>query len=344
MAGCIGFDIGGANIKAAHSEGLAQSDGAAYSIPFPLWQSPEKLSGELQRLLDRLPAADSLAVTMTGELADCYATKADGIAHILSAMQSIADSRPIHVWSTAGEFVTVEQASEKPLSVAAANWYAVATWWGQTKQVESGLLIDIGSTTTDMIPIRNRKPATQGLTDVTRLHAGELFYTGVSRTPICAVVHQVPFRGEMVPVAAEWFSTTLDIALLLDEIPDAPEDCDTANHRPATRDGAWDRLARQICCDRTECPIEEAVGIAQYVREQQLAQLHFSLEKVLARHSNVAFSEVLLSGSGRDLARRMLSNFPVLNDASIIDLGEILNPSLASAACAYAVAKLCESG
>jgi len=343
VAGCIGFDIGGANIKTAHSEGLAQSDGAAYSMPFPLWQSPEKLPGELQRLLVRLPAADRLAVTMTGELADCYATKADGVAHILSAVQSIAGSRPIHVWSTDGEFVTLEQACRNPLSVAAANWHAVATWWGQSRQVESGLLIDIGSTTTDMIPIQNRKPANRGLTDVTRLRAGELLYTGASRTPVCAVVHQVPFQGEMVPVAAEWFSTTLDIALLLNEIPEAPEDCDTANHRPATRNGAWDRLARQICCDRSECPIEEAVGIAQYVREQQLAQLQVSLEKVLARNSNVAFSEVLLSGSGRDLARRLLSNFPVLKDASVVDLGEILSPSLASASCAYAVAKLCES-
>lgn len=337
MSGCIGFDIGGANLKAAHANGVARS------IPFPLWQTPEKLPDQLSRLLHELPSSDILAVTMTGELADCFATKAEGVRRILDSIDSIANHREVRVWSTEGRFVSATEAAENPLAVAAANWHANATWWGESRQIESGLLIDIGTTTTDIIPIQSQKPATLGLTDVTRLQAGELLYTGASRTPICAIVQQVPFHNEMLPVAAEWFSTSLDVALILEEIEESPSDCDTANHRPATREAAWDRLARQICCDRTECTFEDAIEIARFVRKQQLAQMQIPLERVVERHTERKFSEVLISGSGQYLARPLLPNIPSLESTPVIDLGELLSEDLASAACAYAVAKLCET-
>ncbi len=336
VVNCLGLDIGGANLKAADCSGLARS------VPFPLWQAPEQLPFELQRLLVDFPEVDTFAVTMTGELADCFATKAEGVERILAGVETVAGSRPIRVWSTDGCFVSDKEACRNPLLVAAANWHAVATWWGQTRQIAAGVLIDIGSTTTDVIPVRGEKPATQGLTDVTRLQAGELLYTGAVRTPLCAIVREVPFRGAMTPVAAEWFSTSLDLGLLLGEIDEDPHCRETANQRPATREAAWDRVARQICCDRSECPFEEAVAIARSVRDQQLRQIRESLEKVLARHGKGVLQEILISGSGRFLARQVLSMLPELQSAAVVDLGELLSPELAGAACAHAVAALCQ--
>ena len=335
MTECIGLDIGGANIKAAHGAGEARS------IPFPLWKAPEKLSSELGSLLRELPEADSLAVTMTGELADCFATKGEGVRRILAAVEEVARSRPIRVWSTSGEFLSVEEACSHELSVAAANWHAVATWWGRSRQIESGLLIDIGSTTTDIIPILEGRPQTVGLTDVGRLGAGELVYTGAVRTPVCAIVRSVPFRGREVPVAAELFSTSVDVGLLLGEIAEDSEDRETANGEAATVEAAWDRIARQICCDRRECSFEEAVAMARFIREEQLSQICRAVERVVARQSGVRFRELLLSGSGRFLAQKVLTKFPAFGSIPVIDLGELLTADLASAACAYAVARLC---
>ena len=41
-----------------------------------------------QRSSTSAPAADRLAVTMTGELCDCFRTKAEGVLHILAAVDA----------------------------------------------------------------------------------------------------------------------------------------------------------------------------------------------------------------------------------------------------------------
>jgi len=332
----IGLDIGGANLKLAHS------DGQAISLSFPLWKTPQLLASTLASLLDQLPSTNHLAVTMTGELADCFSTKQFGVAEILASVAQIAGSRPIHVWSTVGKFLTLAEARAEYMSVAAANWHALARWWGRHDKVSCGLLIDIGSTTTDIIPVCEQHPRTNGLTDVTRLLSGELLYTGATRTPLSAIVSEVPFHNHLVPVAAEWFSTSLDVALLLEEIPEQSGETATANGGPATRDAAWDRIARQICCDRTECSLDEAMQIARHIRTAQLDQIRKALYRVSEHHSLRSVEQILISGSGRHLARRLLPELDFAKSARVTDLGDVLSPDLASAACAYAVAKLRE--
>src|SRR5712691_1298217 len=99
MQAVLGLDIGGANLKAAHS------DGSARLQPFELWKHPQQLSEVLNELIHGMPAHDLLAVTMTGELCDCYATKREGVHAILEAVGVAAPGTPMRVWSTAGRFV-----------------------------------------------------------------------------------------------------------------------------------------------------------------------------------------------------------------------------------------------
>ncbi|HUG18116.1 MAG TPA: hydantoinase/oxoprolinase family protein, partial [Planctomycetaceae bacterium] len=152
----IGLDIGGANLKLAHS------DGRCLSRPFPLWKHPDRLSSELAELLQELPPANTLSVTMTGELADCFQTKREGVRHILSSIQHVAGDREVRVWCTGGEFLDPGFASEYPLLVAAANWHALASWAGQLVPDGCALLVDIGTTTTDIIPLENGVPVSRG--------------------------------------------------------------------------------------------------------------------------------------------------------------------------------------
>ena len=69
----LALDIGGANLKAANGLKYARS------VPFPLWRTPERLPEALRSLLASGPPFEQLAVTMTGELADCFPSKADGV-------------------------------------------------------------------------------------------------------------------------------------------------------------------------------------------------------------------------------------------------------------------------
>ena len=117
--------------------------------------------------------------------------------------------------------VAPQIALKNPLSVAAANWHALAAFCGRYCRSGCGLLLDIGSTTTDIIPLAEGKPVARGKTDTERLIHGEMVYTGVERTPVCAIVDRVPYRERSVGVAAEWFATTRDVYLILGEFAES---------------------------------------------------------------------------------------------------------------------------
>src|SRR5438132_3527937 len=118
----LGLDIGGANLKAAHSSG------GAILQPFALWKDPGGLPLALQQLTGKLPPYDCLAVTMTGELCDCFDSKRQGVETILTAVESIADRGGVRIWRADGRFVDLDGARADPLSVAAANWLALAAF------------------------------------------------------------------------------------------------------------------------------------------------------------------------------------------------------------------------
>lgn len=330
----IGLDIGGANIKAA------DTGGRAVVRPFPLWKNPAGLPGELKACLSSFADHEPLAVTMTAELADCFATKAEGVAFVLDCVEEVAVGRTVHVWQTGGTFVTPAEARNLPLNVAAANWHALATWCARWSPSGTALLIDVGSTTTDLIPIRDGRPIPRGLTDLDRLQSGELVYTGVRRTPVCAVASRIAFRGTDVPLAAEFFATMQDVYLLLGEIAENREDRDTADGRPATIEAAKSRLARMLCADRSELTDEELCGMARALAAKQRELIEASLRRVLDRLETPC-RQVIVSGSGEFLAIRVVQ--ALLPRADLVRLSEKLGSSASEAACAAAVAHLgCE--
>ncbi|MDP7276378.1 MAG: hydantoinase/oxoprolinase family protein [Planctomycetaceae bacterium] len=329
----VGLDIGGANLKAANG------DGQAASRSFAIWRHPEQLAAELHRLLLALPAADGFAVTMTAELADCFETKAEGVAAVLSAIVEVAGNRPVIAWQTGGEFVEAEVAPEIPLLVSAANWHALATFTGRLAPDGAALLLDIGTTTTDIIPLLDGVPIPRGLTDLQRLQSGELVYSGVSRTPVCAVVPEVTYDGHPCGVAAEAFATTADVYLLTGDRPEDSSDHDTPDGRSSTRHRAAARLARMLCCDSSELSVEDLEQIADEIAAAQGQRIGDALQRVLAR-STAPCQRFLISGSGCFLAHRLLENHPVLSKIDRVDLSKCFSGAVATAACAYAVARL----
>ncbi|MCS7045617.1 MAG: hypothetical protein NZO58_04605, partial [Gemmataceae bacterium] len=194
----------------------------------------------------------------------------------------------------------------------------------------SGLLLDIGSTTTDIVPLWNGRPAAQGLTDPERLAADELVYTGARRTPVCAVI------GPDDHCAAEWFATMLDVYLVLGDLAEEPGNCDTADGRPATRAAARARLARMWCSDVERFSWRDARGLARRAAQRQLETIRRAVDRV-ARRLPAPPQHVVIAGSGDFLARRAVS---VLGKVAIVSLRRKFSPAVANAACAYALACL----
>jgi hypothetical protein len=329
----LGLDIGGANLKAASSVKEAKT------TPFEIWRAPRELTPRLRELIEGFPKPDVLAATMTAELADCFAVKAEGVAAIVAAVCDAAGGTPVIFWQAAGRFAPPEVAAAQPKSVAAANWHALATWAGRLAPRGKALLFDIGTTTTDIIPLHDGRPVARGSTDLERLLDHELVYTGFRRTPLCAVASQVVVRGRLCPVAAEFFATTLDVYLLLGLAAENAADMNTADGRPATIACAHDRLARMVCCDREEIDLAEARAIARCFALAQQLQLSAAITEVVSRDA-ARLGTVILAGSGALLAGKILAEHPHAQGATTIRLADSLSAELAEAACAYAIAVL----
>jgi probable H4MPT-linked C1 transfer pathway protein len=198
-------------------------------------------------------------------------------------------------------------------------------------------LIDIGSTTVDFIPLRDGLPAAAGTTDMERLLAGQLVYTGVERSPVCALVQSLPYRGHDCPVAQEVFATTRDVYLLQDDLPESPDDRHTADHQPATRAAACRRMARMLSAQETQFGPEDATQCARHVAHEQLKLLVRAAQRVL-QHLEPPPAVAILSGHGEFLARRLLKALDWQGDT--VSLMDRLGPVVSRCAPAHALAVL----
>jgi probable H4MPT-linked C1 transfer pathway protein len=320
----LGLDIGGANLKAATTSGVG------LSRPFALWKYPEKLADELRLLLQAPPPFKRLAITMTGELCDCYETKRQGVNAILDAVEAAAEPIPISVWQTSGHFTDIASARQMTLPVAAANWLALAKFAGRFTPQGGALLIDIGSTTSDIIPTWNGQPQPHGRTDPERLQSGELVYTGVKRTPVCALLGSDGM--------AEFFATMNDVFLLLGKVPANTADTDTADGRPATRQFAHGRLARMIGGDSEITSEAMVTFLAEFVASRQRDLLCEAARSVAAQLPAPP-QHIVLAGSGEFLAREIAKE-AFDHQPACISLAEKLGAEISQCACAYAVAVL----
>jgi (4-(4-[2-(gamma-L-glutamylamino)ethyl]phenoxymethyl)furan-2-yl)methanamine synthase len=327
----LALDIGGANIKAADGLGHAQ----AYA--FALWRDSARLAQQIRTAISEAPPADHLAVTMTGELADCFESKAAGIRFILEAVRTGSDNRHTRVYLADGRLVSPPIALAAPHLAAASNWHALARFAGRFAPAGPALLLDIGSTTCDVIPLENGQPIAASATDTQRLLAGELVYTGVERTPLCAVAGLVPYRGRSCPLVHEVFATMRDVYLVLGKLHEDFADHNTADHRPATKVAARARLARMIAADADEFNHRDAVALAQAAADAQASRLAAAIEQVKARLSGPP-ARIILSGHGEFLARDAMEVLSI--DVPLLSLTQELGPAISRSAPAHALAVL----
>lgn len=318
-ASILGLDIGGANLKAAHS------DGTARTLGFALWKQPSDLASALEQLTSTMPPFDRVAVTMTGELCDCFTTSRGGVLHILDKVEESPpiNGKPIFVWRNDGQFENIDAARTDPKAIVAANWLALGTFAGQFAPTGKALIVDIGTTTTDLILLDNGVPAPSARTDQLRLKSGELVYTGIRRTPVCALLGAAG--------AAEMFATMLDAFLLTGQIPENSQDIDTADGRPATKEHAHSRLARMLCGDGESVNRRTTTALAKRLTLMQRKIIERTARKLAAKHGQP--QTVVISGSGEFQAREIFRDH-------VVSLSERLGPERSIAAPAVAVADL----
>ncbi|WP_182867060.1 hydantoinase/oxoprolinase family protein [Rhodopirellula sp. JC639] len=324
----LGVDIGGANLK------YADTTGRASSVEFPLWMRPDDLAGQLQSDLASYPDVTQLVVTMTGELADCFLDRAAGVQHIVDQVCRAAKrcgwAAP-SFYAVDGQFHSADGAMQNVDLVAAANWHALANWVARRfapQLTSGGLLVDIGSTTTDLIPLRAGSIATSSRTDFDRLAEGSLVYVGGGRTPVCSLVDHLDFNGRAVPVMREVFATMDDVRLLLGFQPGDGSDCRSADGKPRDSFHAANRIARMIGLDHRTVATETATDLAAQVHQRARDLVRAAIDSLGSE------GPLIVSGHCSDL---MPDN---ADGREVISLPETLGDQVSRSAPAYAMAQL----
>ena len=292
----IGWDIGGVNVKVARVAG--DVIGQALTESFSIEHDADQLSSLLERLGRDIGAKGCRhAVTMTAELSQRFRFKAEGVGFVLDALAGAFPGASMHVLDTAGRFRTPAEARAHPIEVSASNWTATAMV--VAAEHPDAILIDMGSTTTDIIPIESGRIRALGRTDPDRLATGELVYSGALRTPVEAVVRTVPWRDGVALVSADGFAHTGDVHRWLDSVTRSRDEPGTARD---PRDQAGERLARVVCADRTMIDDDGITTIAAHVAGAQVISIATAVARVMVRHPRLAQAAVL--GLGRPIAER----------------------------------------
>jgi probable H4MPT-linked C1 transfer pathway protein len=322
----IGLDIGGANTKAAF---LSAKKGVVEEVKtviqyFPVWKDPRGLANMLSTLKERLSGKaklDGIGLTMTAELSDAYQTKREGVNHVLACVEQVFSDLPIFVLDVDAKLRSLDDAQSEPLKVAAANW--AATGWLVAQLVKNCVVIDVGSTSTSIIPVIDECVSTAGKTDLEKLIVGELVYTGSLRTNVAAMVHSVPLRNGVARVSSELFAQSADVYLVLGNISKAEYTVETADGRGKTKAEALARLARVVCADIEMLTEQEIIQIAGYIHDRQVEQVVEGLSQVYSRVRSLTTAKIsiVITGLGKDFIARTAAERLGLDD--IIDLGKL---------------------
>ncbi len=313
----LGLDVGGANTKAA------SSDGKFTLIEYlPLWK--EASLEPLLRRISRDAGPEALAVVMTGELADCFSDKRSGIVQIKEAIER-AFSCPVSFWGVDG--FRWEDIGD----LAAANWSASASL--VSKEVGDCIFVDMGSTTTDLIPLKKGPQAAK--TDFERLARSELIYSGLLRTNLAALLRSVEIGGRRVPLSSELFAIAADAHLVLGGITEVEYTVEAPDGGGKDPLSAERRLARTVCADLEEIGSDGAVEIARQAKSRQERLLTEGIRRLAEQHGldlvvAVGIGEELIKEAARDL------------DLECIRLSEKYGKSVSDVFPAYAVARLLE--
>ncbi len=309
MVAVIGWDIGGAHLKAARIEAGGSGAGgsgagrvvAARQIPAPLWLGLDRLEAAIAEMRRDLGPARRHGVTMTGELADIFPERGEGVRRLAALMTAALAPAPVAFY--AGREGFVADVAGREGAIASANWHASAALAASAHP--AALFADCGSTTTDLIPISGGEIVACGTGDAERLAAGELVYTGLTRSFVMALADRVPFAGIWTPLACEHFATSADLYRILGELDEADDQMPAADGREKTPAASIARLARMLGRDAGEASPAAWRDLAGFLAEAQLRRIHDAALLVLSRCPLPADAPVIAAGVGAALMRRL---------------------------------------
>lgn len=294
----IGWDIGGAHLKAVllDADGVVQS---VYQLACPLWKGLHELQRAMMEIMQSIQQPHAIsAVTMTGELVDLFPNREVGVCEIAKVVHRLLGDRVMFYAGNMG-WVSIDSVQSHTQAIASMNWLASAEYL--TQFFDRALLIDMGSTTTDIIPLDKDGMLAIGRTDAQRMANHALIYTGVVRTPLMALSQTISFKDKTYYVAAEFFATTADVYRLLNQLPESVDLADAADGQGKTPIETARRIARMVGHDVEDFHMFAWVELAKTFKQQQKKLLM----QAVKYHLNQDVRSIVAVGIGAFLCKEI---------------------------------------
>lgn len=357
MTRTLGIDLGNAKVKYV----LLEADGdkprarwASYPLPYSEALLPDRgldfeaglmatagaflgESGLTVRHLDRV-------VLVTSHFYS-YPSFSQALHHTARMAQALFGDRAFLVGAD-GALYDADQAIER--AGCEVLRFAATKFWGSaylaSKLVKHGLSVDVGTTSTDVIAIRDGaiEPAAQADPDaynLSRLETQRLMWYGMTATPLDYVARQASTDGRSYPLYPRMGATEC-LTRILELVPADLATRHAYFGRYPNRDAALSDLAQAFGLDRELLSEAELVDLAGNLHRQLIARVAEGIARVATQAGlgNPRGVEAAIMGLGKEaLARPALLACGVPHDR-IRDLEDVLGPELSAVSTAYGAA------
>lgn len=332
----FGIDIGGAHLKVV---GLNKNKKVIFAKQYkcPVWRGPELIIQKL-KIFKNLSTKSIMGITMTAELCDNFINRKDGVKKIIDCTQMIKCKKYYFTKNKANRF------KKKPSykDVASMNWLATAEFI--SSRITNALIVDFGSTTVDLISIKNKKCTNFFFDDFKRLNNSELIYTGLTRTPIFGITNKVKINKRIYNIIPEFFSNTSDLYRVLKILPDGSDLYKSADGKSKSRLNSLRRIGRSFGLDYNKFNKSLVIKLCKKLISIQLNNIYLKINEVFSKNKFSDDTPIILCGIGKDILKLDKEKFKIFDFEDLLFIKSKKN-NLASyyapaASCAFLISEL----
>jgi uncharacterized hydantoinase/oxoprolinase family protein len=279
----LGLDVGNAKIKLCYLEsgGVLTEDAVrwrSFLLPFSTDRRHDFEVGvpdrvELTaRVFDFDPHALDAVVACSSH-AYSFPFLHESVVHLASILTDCFDPTPVWVVAVDGTLTPANEIEGLDLEELSAhvltNYYGSA--WLGSRLIRNGIAVDIGTTSTDVIPIVEGRVDPVGLARPSeyvrfRYQNHRLAWYGVTWTPLVMVAPEIVTASATYQVVARGHRSDLVFALDDDLDPDLLSD--HAYYPPPNREQALAGLCELVGLDRRLLPESEILAIREFLHER----------------------------------------------------------------------------
>ena len=298
----LGLDIGGAHVKAV---GVDESQKVCFIFyeKCPVWESFFLLRQTLEKLLKTLGTNNTIfGITITAELSDCFKNRKYGAKQIFKLCLDLN----IDFYF----FSSKTQNFKKKINyidICSMNWLATGKYLKD--RINEGVIIDFGSTTTDLVVIKNKKVINKYFTDYERINNFELIYTGLTRTPLFALSEKIILGNKSYYLIPEFFSSTADLYRVNKTLKKNLDLYDTSDKRSKTQLSSLRRISRNFGIDLDKQNIVLMNQLVKNLIEVQKKFIFNSLNKLIKINNINSKLPLILCGIGQDILEQSAKDF-----------------------------------